>query len=88
MSRSNLVVVITKKYGAISAIDTTVVVMVVVQEDWTGSEDGDCNGSLSTQISFCKFEMCTSRKEKKKKKRVITGGHTNISYSRRLIILH
>jgi len=70
MSRSNLVVVITKKYGAISAIDTTVVVVVVVQED------GDCNGSLSTQISFCKFEMCTRRKEKKKC--VITGGHTNI----------
>jgi hypothetical protein len=66
--------VITKKYGAISATDTTVVVMVVVKEDWKGSEDGDCNGSLSTQISFCKFEMYTRRKEKKC---VITAGHTN-----------
>jgi len=53
------VVVITKKYGAISAIDTTVAVMVVVQDD------GDCNGSLSTQISFCKFEICTKGRRRR-----------------------
>jgi hypothetical protein len=66
--------VITKKYGAISAIDTTVAV-IVVKEDWKGSEDGECNGSLSTQISFRKFEMCTRRKEKNC---VITAGHKSI----------
>jgi hypothetical protein len=67
--------VITKKYGAISAIDTTVAVMAVVKENWKGSEDGEYNGLLSSQISFCKFEMCTRRKEKKC---VITAGHTSI----------
>jgi hypothetical protein len=77
MRRSNLVMVITKKYGggAISAIDTTVAV-IVLKEDWRGSEDGNCNGLLSTHISFCKFEMCARRKEKKKY--VITVGHTNV----------
>lgn len=77
MSRSNLVVVITKKYGAISAIDTTVAVMVVVQEVWKGSDDGQCNGSLSTQISFCKFQMCT-RKEGEEEVCYYCRTHTNI----------
>jgi len=58
----NLVLVITEKYGAISAIDTIVVVVIVVKGG--AREDGDCNGTLSNRsvpVLFffkCAQEVC------------------------------
>jgi hypothetical protein len=51
--------VITEKYGAISAIDCCRCDSCWCNRGLEGSGIAECNGTLSTEISFCKSEMCT-----------------------------